>query len=102
MYGLKPGCEAVLGRTESSSRAVNENSIPFEQSIEIQKLRPGSGHLEVVSKMDGPIKSIQIHDVKSNLEDIVLSPDPVWKHASVFNKILANDTNSSFDEILVS
>ncbi|XP_073839094.1 vacuolar protein sorting 13D isoform X2 [Musca autumnalis] len=95
LYGLKPGSDAVLGRIESSSRAINENSIPFEQCIEIQKLRPGSGHLEVVSKMDGPIKSVQVHDVKSNPDEIILAADPIWKHASVFNKIIIEDTKKT-------
>ncbi|XP_075164386.1 vacuolar protein sorting 13D [Haematobia irritans] len=102
LYGLKPGCDAVLGKIESSSRAVNNDNVPFEQSIEIQKLRPGSGHLDVVSKMDGPIQSIQVRDVKSNTDDVVLAPDPIWEHASVFNKVLSNKSkNTELDEVLV-
>ncbi|XP_058987485.1 intermembrane lipid transfer protein Vps13D isoform X2 [Musca domestica] len=102
IYGLKPGCDAVLGRIESTSRAVNENRIPLEQCIEIQKLRPGSGHLEILSKMDGPIKTLQIHDVKSNLDELILAADPCWKHASVFNKMFVEDTkNYGFAEIVI-
>lgn len=99
---MHPGCDAVLGRIESTSRASNSTSIPYEQSIEIQKLRPGSGHLEVVNKMDGPIKAIQIHDVKSNSDKIVLAPDPLWKHASIFNKGIGDDNfGPILDELLV-
>ncbi|XP_046808377.1 vacuolar protein sorting-associated protein 13D [Lucilia cuprina] len=93
VYGLQPGFDAVVGRMETSSRASNSEHVPFEQSIEIQKLRPGSGHLEVMNKMDGPIKSIQIHDVKFNSDEIILAPDPMWNHASVFNKGLTNNKN---------
>ncbi|KAM7356415.1 vacuolar protein sorting 13D [Cochliomyia hominivorax] len=93
VYGLQPGFYAVLGRMEPCSRASTSNNIPFEQSIEIQKLRPGSGHLEVINKMDGPIKSIQIRDVKINSDEIVLTPDPLWNHASVFNKGIIDETN---------
>ncbi|KAI9588448.1 hypothetical protein GQX74_004293 [Glossina fuscipes] len=101
IYGLKPGAEAVLGRCDNGSRTLNADNIPFEQSIEIQKLRPGSGHLEVYSKMDGPIKSIQMHDVKSNLEKIALSPDPLWNHTSVFNKGVIDKKQTIFlDECL--
>uniref|UniRef100_A0A1A9X0W3 UBA domain-containing protein n=1 Tax=Glossina brevipalpis TaxID=37001 RepID=A0A1A9X0W3_9MUSC len=101
IYGLKPGSEAVLGRCDNGSRTMNANNIPCEQSIEIQKLRPGSGHLELYSKMDGPIKCIQIHDVKSNLEKIILSPDPLWNHTSVFNKGIIDKKQTIFlDECL--
>lgn len=89
-----------MGKIESNSRNFNEKSIPIEQNIEIQKLRPGSGHLEVVNKMDGPIKTVQIHDVKLKLDEIILAPDPCWDHASVFNKGSTDITNTT--EVVVS
>ncbi|XP_037935876.1 vacuolar protein sorting-associated protein 13D [Teleopsis dalmanni] len=91
-YGLYPGADAVLGQIESNSRIKNDQKIPFDQSIEIQKLRPGSGHLEVVSKMDGPIQTIQIHDVKSNKEDVMLNADPSWSHASMNSKKIIDES----------
>lgn len=86
MFGLHPGADAVLGRMESESRTLSKNLIPIEQCIERQKLRPGSGQLEVKSLMDGPILTIQIRDVKNKLEDELLYPDPLWKHTSTIVK----------------
>lgn len=66
-------------------------------------MRPGSGHLEVINKMDGPIKSIQIRDVKINTDEVILSPDPMWNHASVFNKgIIDESKHSILNELVVS
>lgn len=91
-----------MGKIESNSRVFNEENIPIEQNIEIQKLRPGSGHLEVFNKMDGPIKAVQIHDVKLKFNEIILAADPSWNHASVFNKGSTDTTNSTLlYEVLV-
>ncbi|XP_053954772.1 intermembrane lipid transfer protein Vps13D [Anastrepha ludens] len=99
VFGLRPGSEVVLGRIQSSSRAASCDNVPFEQSIEIQKLRPGSGHLEVLSKMDGPIRTIQIHDVKIKPEEATLTPDPNWSHASITNRMAVDEHKSNiFDE----
>ncbi|XP_055378948.1 intermembrane lipid transfer protein Vps13D [Condylostylus longicornis] len=83
MFGLRSDSEAVLGRIESDtrSRTADDYQIPIEQAIERQKLRPGSGQLKIIMRMDGPIKTIQIRDVQST-SDAPLNPDPLWKHAS--------------------
>lgn len=97
--GFKVGSEVVLGRISMNS---GQTMIPSEQYIEIQKLRPGSGQLEVISKMDGPIISIQIHDIKEISNNILIKPDPVWNHRSVFNVINNEKTMKTlFDEFLV-
>lgn len=103
IYGLQPGYDAVLGRINTESRdSSGWEEIPFEQSIEIQKLRPGSGQLEVIRKMDGPIKCIQIQDVKLNPDEIILQRDSVWNHSSVFNNSVTEKTESSVvKELLV-
>lgn len=75
--------------------------IPPEQCIDIQKLRPGSGQLEVISKMDGPIKSIQIHDIKEISNNIIIKPDPVWNHRSVFNVNNKKAAKAFLEEFLV-
>ncbi|XP_067643224.1 intermembrane lipid transfer protein Vps13D isoform X2 [Eurosta solidaginis] len=99
VFGLRPGSEVVLGRIQSSSRFPSCDNVPFEQSIEIQKLRPGSGHLEVVSKMDGPIRTIQIHDVKVKPEDVQLTPDPNWNHASISSRMTVDEHKTTiFDD----
>lgn len=93
----------MLGRIKSSSRVASCDIIPFEQSIEIQKLRPGSGHLEILSKMDGPIRTVQIHDVKVKPEDVTLTPDPNWNHASISSRMAVDEYKGNmFDEISVS
>lgn len=80
-YGLRPGVEAVLGMIVSDSKVFNKFGVPFEQAIERQKLRPGSGCLSVRFKMDGPIKTIEVKDVKS-MSNATLDFDPSWKHVS--------------------
>uniref|UniRef100_W8AYT3 Vacuolar protein sorting-associated protein 13D n=1 Tax=Ceratitis capitata TaxID=7213 RepID=W8AYT3_CERCA len=100
VFGLRPGSEVVLGCIKPSSRLARSDDVPFEQSIEIQKLRPGSGHLEICSKMDGPIKTVQIHDVKVKPEDVTLTPDPNWNHASISSRMTVDEhKTSTFDEI---
>ncbi|XP_055907883.1 intermembrane lipid transfer protein Vps13D isoform X2 [Eupeodes corollae] len=88
VFGLRPGSDAVLGRIESETRTLSDVLVPIEQNIERQKLRPGSGQLDVKIRMDGPIKTIQIVDVKNPLSNS-LTPDPQWKHASAV-KIKSN------------
>lgn len=80
-FGLRPGNCVVLGVIKNESRVLTKNSVPMEQAIERQKLRPGSGYLSVSVSMDGPIKTIQIKDIKL-MSNAKLTLDPVWKHAS--------------------
>ena len=56
--------------------------MPLEQAIERQKLRPGSGFLSISVLMDGPIKTIQIKDIKSLTTANPLQLDPKWPHVS--------------------
>lgn len=83
LFNLRPGSEAVLGMIVSPTPTYmyTESLVPVEQAIERQKLRPGSGFLSIVVSMDGPIKTIQIKDIKS-LTSASLSLDPTWKHVS--------------------
>uniref|UniRef100_A0A336MDN8 CSON015545 protein n=1 Tax=Culicoides sonorensis TaxID=179676 RepID=A0A336MDN8_CULSO len=80
-YGLRPGVDACLGMIVCDSKVFNNMGVPFEQAIERQKLRPGSGCLSVKFKMDGPIKTIEIKDVKQ-MTNASLEFDPSWKHVS--------------------
>lgn len=81
VFGLQPGGEAVLGMIVSDSHVVTESLVPIEQAIRRDKLRPGSGFLSVSVCMDGPIKTIQIKDIKAT-EVIPITLDPTWKHVS--------------------
>uniref|UniRef100_A0A182P4B8 UBA domain-containing protein n=1 Tax=Anopheles epiroticus TaxID=199890 RepID=A0A182P4B8_9DIPT len=84
-FGLRAGSEAVLGMCVSDTKVLTQCGVPFEQAIERQKLRPGSGCLSVSYRMDGPIKSIQIRDVKAGGRG-ELTLDSSWKHVShIFN-----------------
>lgn len=65
----------------SDSHVITESLVPLEQAIERQKLRPGSGFLSIVVSMDGPIKTIQIKDIKS-MSTSALTLDPTWRHVS--------------------
>lgn len=80
-FGLHANSDAVLGRIVSDTRMINESLVPLEQAVEKQKLRPGSGFLSVAISMDGPIKTIQIKDVKS-MATSALTFDPTWRHVS--------------------
>lgn len=80
-YGLQVGSDAVLGMIVNDSKTVNKLGVPFEQAIERQKLRPGSGCLSIAFRMDGPIKTAEIRDVKS-FSNKPLAIDPAWKHVS--------------------
>lgn len=81
-FGLCENSEAVLGMIVSDTHAITEHLVPLEQAIERQKLRPGSGFLSVAVSMDGPIKTIQIKDIKSLTTSKLLTLDPTWHHAS--------------------
>lgn len=80
-FGLKSGTDAVLALIVRDTKVLNSVGVPFEQSIERQKLRPGSGCLSVSFRMDGPIKTLVIKDVKFN-SDQSLAVDPCWRHVS--------------------
>lgn len=80
-FGLRNGSEAVLGMIVRDTKAVNNIGVPFEQAIERQKLRPGSGCLALQFRMDGPIKTLQVKDIKFQ-SDQTLTVDPCWRHVS--------------------
>lgn len=81
VFGLRPGSEAVLGMIVSDTHMITQSLVPVEQAIRRDKLRPGSGFLSVSVCMDGPIKTIQIRDVKAT-DTVPLTFDPSWKHVS--------------------
>ena len=80
-FGLRDGSEAVLGLIVRDTKLLNSVGVPFEQAIAAQKLRPGSGCLFLNFRMDGPIKTIKIRDIKHHSEQDLLV-DPRWRHVS--------------------
>lgn len=94
-FGLRNCTEAVLGLIVRDTKIINSVGVPFEQAIERQKLRPGSGCLSINFRMDGPIKSLQIKDVKYQ-GDQTLAVDPCWRHVS---HILPNSGNYQSDDV---
>ena len=93
-FGLRQGTDAVLGLIVRDTKIMNNIGVPFEQAIERQKLRPGSGCLTINFRMDGPIKTLQIKDVKIQ-SDQSLAVDPCWRHVS---HILPNSGNYQQDD----
>lgn len=93
-FGLRNGTDAVLGLIVRDTKIINNVGVPFEQAIERQKLRPGSGCLSINFRMDGPIKTLQIKDVKLQM-DQTLAVDPYWRHVS---HILPNSGNYQSDD----
>ena len=73
MYGKKfnlnfvAGNYAVLGPTQKESFHVTDNSVPFEEAITRQKLRPGSGFLSVNISTDGPTRVVEITDIQDKV-----------------------------------
>lgn len=94
-FGLRNGTDAVLGLIVRDTKIINSVGVPFEQAIERQKLRPGSGCLSINFRMDGPIKTLQIKDVKIQ-SDQSLAVDPCWRHVS---HILPNSGNYQSDDV---
>jgi vacuolar protein sorting-associated protein 13D len=93
-FSLKSGNDAVLALIVRDTKIINSLGVPFEQAIERQKLRPGSGCLSVNFRMDGPIKTLQVKDVKFS-SDLSLTVDPCWRHVS---HILTNSYMPIADE----
>lgn len=60
------GSEVVLG---PNSLSQNISSVPLEQAVTRQRLRPGSGFLTVKVLTDGPTRVIQITDVKDGVSN---------------------------------
>lgn len=98
-FGLNANSDAVLGMIVSDTHVITESLVPLEQAIERQKLRPGSGFLSVAVSMDGPIKTIQIKDIKSLTTSVLLSLDPTWQHVSHLlphiSEMPANNNNNN-------
>lgn len=94
-FGLRNGTDAVLGLIVRETKVLNKVGVPFEQAIERQKLRPGSGCLSINFRMDGPIKTLQIKDVKMQSHQS-LAVDPSWRHVS---HILPNSGNYHSDDV---
>lgn len=73
-----------MGRLKHHSKC--KDITPREQHLVAQKLRPGSGQLEISTKLDGPIKTVQICDIKLKPNETFLAPDLLWTHASFNNR----------------
>ncbi|KAL7019068.1 hypothetical protein ACKWTF_011000 [Chironomus riparius] len=93
-FGLRNGTDAVLALIVRDTKIINSYGVPFEQAIERQKMRPGSGYLSINFRMDGPIKTLQIKDVKFK-NDLTLAVDPHWRHVS---HILPNSYHPEHNE----
>ncbi|EDW18711.2 uncharacterized protein Dmoj_GI13376 [Drosophila mojavensis] len=92
-HGLRAGAEAVVGRIRHSSKC--RDLTPREQHLVAQKLRPGSGQLEISTKMDGPICTVQICDIKLKPNETFLAPDLLWTHASFNNRPIVDKAKSN-------
>lgn len=83
------GNSAVLGLPQPVCHRTTDNGVPVEQAVERQRLRPGSGFLEVEVTSDGPTKVLSIWDKKErnkNKEEqaqelgIFLKKRPILRH----------------------
>lgn len=74
---LRFGKEVILGPLCSLLGEKMPNGIPLEQAICTQKMRKGSGTLDVTVAVDGPTRVLKIVDVRgeSKLTEV---PHPLW------------------------
>ncbi|XP_033150667.1 vacuolar protein sorting-associated protein 13D isoform X2 [Drosophila busckii] len=100
-HGLCPNSQAVLGRVKYNFG--DGTSTPIEQHLIPQKLRPGSGQLEICANMDGPICTVQVKDIKINMKEVHLAPDLMWTHASFTNRQMSeNGKNQATLDYMIS
>ena len=64
---LLAGSEAVLGPAQLLCHQLVYTSVPIEQAVSRQKLRPGSGFLAVKMVTDGPTSVLHISDIKEKV-----------------------------------
>lgn len=62
-YGI--GSDVVLGPCQPICYIRTETGIPAEQAVARQKLRPGSGTLNLAVETDGPTRVLRIIDVEN-------------------------------------
>ncbi|XP_054285267.1 intermembrane lipid transfer protein VPS13D-like [Macrosteles quadrilineatus] len=89
-FGLRQGSEVVLGR----SSTLPDGSVPLEQLVSRQRLRPGSGYLTVKVLTDGPTRVLQVTDVKDSRMVAVLEESD-WVNVSTNHRpaaLLTDDT----------
>lgn len=72
------GNAAVLGLPQPICYTTNENGVPLEQAVCRQRLRPGSGFLDVEIGTDGPTRVISIWDKKDKNRKYAMSDDKDW------------------------
>merc|ERR1719282_946975 len=77
--GLSGGRDLVLGPTPNLCLSRTETGVPIEQAVSRQKLRPGSGYLDVRVSTDGPTRVLQINDLRQNKDkSFARTEEPDW------------------------
>ncbi|XP_034247458.1 vacuolar protein sorting-associated protein 13D isoform X2 [Thrips palmi] len=95
-FGLRQGCEAVLGPPQPVTHRLTEEGVPLEQAVSRQRLRPGSGFLAVNVLTDGPTRVLEITDIKSK-QKYALLEERDWAHISATQRpsLIHNDLGQS-------
>lgn len=68
----------MLGLPQPICHRTNESGVPLEQAVCRQRLRPGSGFLDVEISTDGPTRVISIWDKKDKNRKYAMSDDKDW------------------------
>jgi len=77
--GLTVGRDVVLGPNGNLCLSRTESGVPVEQALSRQKLRPGSGFLNIRITTDGPTRVLQVTDMKQTKEkSFAKAEEPDW------------------------
>ncbi|XP_071050524.1 intermembrane lipid transfer protein Vps13D isoform X2 [Onthophagus taurus] len=77
-FGLRQGNSAVLGLPQPVCHRTMQNGVPLEQAVSRQRMRPGSGFLDVEISTDGPTKVLSISDKKDQRHKFAVSDEGDW------------------------
>lgn len=78
LHGLRPGNDVVLGQTQMICLVMTDSGIPVEQAICRQRLRPGSGILDVKVVPDGPTRVLQVSDIRGKTSGANIPSQSDW------------------------
>uniref|UniRef100_A0A0A9WG36 Vacuolar protein sorting-associated protein 13D n=3 Tax=Lygus hesperus TaxID=30085 RepID=A0A0A9WG36_LYGHE len=101
-YGLQKGSEAVLGPPQPVTYQTTDTGLPLEQAVSRQRLRPGSGFLQVSVGTDGPTRVLKIIDIKEKKKIVATSEGGWTKLTSVSSRSKKEEINSTNQELQLS
>lgn len=100
LMGLRHGPAAVLGATSDAPahRPHKIGSVPIEQAVGKQRMRPGSGLLAVELTTDGPTRVVRITDMKQRepLKARAFADNEDWRGVALAHTPQSSTVSTSF------